>query len=61
VAPSVTDPVEPSRSIPATLTAVDEALRRQAGTAAATTFTAARACGSYDELLQLALTTVDVT
>jgi hypothetical protein len=41
--------------------AVARALRRDAGPDAATTFTtAAYACGSYDELLYLAMTTVDV-
>jgi hypothetical protein len=41
---------------------VARALRRDVSDDAATTFTnAAQACGSYDALLQLAMSTVDVT
>jgi hypothetical protein len=41
---------------------VARALRRDISDDAAATFTAAaQACGSYDELLQLAMSTVDVT
>jgi hypothetical protein len=42
--------------------AVAQALRRQVSDSAATAFTtAAYACGSYDQLIQLAMATVTVT
>ena len=42
--------------------AVAKALRRDVGPDAATTFTtAAFACGSYDDLLRLAMTTAEVS
>lgn len=45
----------------AIIAAVARALRREVGNDAATAFTtAAFACGSYDELLYLAMTTVHV-
>lgn len=45
----------------AIIAAVAKALRREVGKDAATAFTAAAfACGSYDELLHLAMTTVQV-
>ncbi|TNH21813.1 hypothetical protein FHG89_30630 [Micromonospora orduensis] len=46
----------------AIIAAVSRALRRDVGADAAAAFTAsAESCGSYDELLQLAMITVDVS